>query len=192
MYSCNDCGKQFEKPENNACPHCGSGDIFEEDIEEAATAEETAGEVEVETAPVEETQTIEEVIADADEKNKKGFAVALREFGEQYIQYKNSLDRAKMCIKDTIEMAKDKGITKEMLLAYASAVQLEDFNAKVLCSAVQQELGIEADGIGEKEAENNDIEAENTSDGITKEEATSEAEDNDVQQEEQSDNQDNE
>lgn len=120
MYSCNDCGKQFEKPENNACPHCGSGDIFEE-----------------------ETQTIEEAVAEADEQNKKVFAVALREFGEQYIQYKNSLDRAKKCIKDTIEMAKDKGITKDMLLAYASAVQLEDFNAKVLCSAVQQELGLE-------------------------------------------------
>lgn len=149
MYSCNDCGKQFEKPENNACPHCGSGDIFEEDIEEAA--------------PAEETQTIEEAIADADEKNKKGFAVALREFGEQYIQYKNSLDRAKMCIKDTIEMAKDKGITKDMLLAYASAVQLEDFNAKVLCSAVQQELGIET------EAEDNDVQQEEQSDNQSKE-----------------------
>lgn len=120
MYTCNDCGKKFEKPENNACPHCGCGDIFEE-----------------------ETATIEQVVSEADEKNKKGFAVVLREFGEQYIRYKNSLDRAKECIKDTIEMAKDKGITKDMLLAYASAVQLEDFNAKVLCSAVQQELGIE-------------------------------------------------
>ena len=124
MYSCNDCGAKFDEPVENCCPKCGSGDVFEEE-----TAEETA--------------TLEEVVAEADEKNKKGFAVALREFGEQYIRYKNSLDRAKECIKDTIEMAKDKGITKDMLLAYASAVQLEDFNAKVLCSAVQQELGIE-------------------------------------------------
>ena len=85
MYSCNDCGKQFEKPENNACPHCGSGDIFEEDIEEAVTAEETAGDAEVETAPAEETQTMEQVIADADDKNKKGFAASLRRFGEDYI-----------------------------------------------------------------------------------------------------------
>lgn len=129
MYSCNDCGAQFDEPIENCCPKCGSGDIFEE-----------------------ETATIEQVVAEADEKNKKGFAVALREFGEQYIQYKNSLDRAKMCIKDTIEMAKEKGITKDMLLAYASAVQLEDFNAKVLCSAVQQELGIE------------DVEEENNAD----------------------------
>lgn len=140
MYSCNDCGAQFDEPVENCCPKCGSGDIFEE-----------------------ETATIEQVVAEADEKNKKGFAVALREFGEQYIQYKNSLDRAKMCIKDTIEMAKEKGITKDMLLAYASAVQLEDFNAKVLCSAVQQELGIE------------DVEEENN-----------------VQQEEQPDNQSDE
>lgn len=123
MYTCNDCGGKFEKPENNACPHCGCGDIFEEETGEVVS--------------------VEQVVAEADEKNKKGFAVSLREFGEQYIQYKNSLDRAKECIKDTIEMAKDKGITKDMLLAYASAVQLEDFNAKVLCSAVQQELGLE-------------------------------------------------
>jgi len=154
MFTCNDCGGKFEKPENNACPHCGCGDIFEEKI-----------------------ATIEQVVSEADEKNKKGFAVALREFGEQYIQYKNSLDRAKMCIKDTIDMAKEKGITKDMLLAYASAVQLEDFNAKVLCSAVQQELGIE-------DAKESD--AENTA------EENSTEEENNVQQEEQSDNQSDE
>ena len=151
MYVCNDCGSKFDVLENNACPKCGSGDTFEEETGEVVS--------------------MEQVVAEADEKNKKGFAVALREFGEQYIRYKNSLDRAKMCIKDTIDMAKEKGITKDMLLAYASAVQLEDFNAKVLCSAVQQELGIE-------DAEESD--AENTAE--TEEE-------NNVQQEEQSDNQ---
>ena len=151
MYVCNDCGSKFDVLENDACPKCGSGDTFEE-----------------------ETATIEEVVAEADEKNKKGFAVSLRMFGEQYIQYKNSLERAKMCIKDTLEMAKEKGITKDMLLAYASAVQLEDFNAKVLCSAVQQELNIE-------DAEESD--AENTAE--TEEE-------NNVQQEEQPDNQSDE
>lgn len=165
MYSCNDCGKQFEKPENNACPHCGSGDIFEEDIEEAATAEETAGEAEVETAPVEENQpeetpaeeapaTMDEVVADADEKNKKGFAASLRRFGEDYIRYRNNLECAKECIKSTFEMAKERGITKEMLLAYAAAVCLEDFNAKVLCGAIQQELGLETEETENKEAEN--------------------------------------
>ena len=159
MYSCNDCGAQFDESVENCCPKCGSGDVFEEETGEVVS---------------EETATMEQVVAEADEKNKKGFAVALREFGEQYIRYKNSLDRAKMCIKDTIDMAKEKGITKDMLLAYASAVQLEDFNAKVLCSAVQQELGIE-------DAEESD--AENTAE--TEEE-------NNVQQEEQSDNQSDE
>ena len=158
MYSCDDCGAQFDEPVEDCCPKCGSGDIFEEET----------GEV------VSEETTMEDVIAESDEKNKKGFAVTLREFGEQYIQYKNSLERAKMCIKDTLEMAKEKGITKDMLLAYASAVQLEDFNAKVLCSAVQQELGIE--DAKESDAEN------------TAEEDSTEEEDN-VQQEEQSDNQ---
>ena len=137
MYVCNDCGSKFDVLENNACPKCGSGDTFEEETGEVVS--------------------MEQVVAEADEKNKKGFAVALREFGEQYIQYKNSLDRAKMCIKDTIDMAKEKGITKDMLLAYASAVQLEDFNAKVLCSAVQQELGIEdADEVNDENDEQSD------------------------------------
>lgn len=137
MYVCNDCGSKFDVLENNACPKCGSGDTFEEETGEVVS--------------------MEQVVAEADEKNKKGFAVALREFGEQYIQYKNSLDRAKMCIKDTIDMAKEKGITKDMLLAYASAVQLEDFNAKVLCSAVQQELGIEdADEVNDANDEQSD------------------------------------
>lgn len=159
MYSCNDCGAQFDELVENCCPKCGSGDIFEEETGEVVS---------------EETATMEEVVAEADEKNKKGFAVSLRMFGEQYIQYKNSLERAKMCIKDTLEMAKEKGITKDMLLAYASAVQLEDFNAKVLCSAVQQELGIE-------DAEESD--AENTAE--TEEE-------NNVQQEERLNNQSDE
>lgn len=137
MYICNDCGSKFDVLENDACPKCGSGDTFEEETGEVVS--------------------MEQVVAEADEKNKKGFAVALREFGEQYIRYKNSLDRAKKCIKDTIEMAKDKGITKDMLLAYASAVQLEDFNAKVLCSAVQQELGIEdADEVNDANDEQSD------------------------------------
>lgn len=137
MYVCNDCGSKFDVLENDACPKCGSGDTFEEETGEVVS--------------------MEQVVAEADEKNKKGFAVALREFGEQYIRYKNSLDRAKMCIKDTIDMAKEKGITKDMLLAYASAVQLEDFNAKVLCSAVQQELGIEdADEVNDANEEQSD------------------------------------
>lgn len=162
MYSCNDCGAQFDEPVENCCPQCGSGYVFEEETGEVVS---------------EETATIEDVVAEADEKNKKGFAVSLRMFGEQYIQYKNSLERAKKCIKDTLKMAKEKGITKDMLLAYASAVQLEDFNAKVLCSAVQQELGIE-------DAEESD--AENTA------EENSTEEENNVQQEEQSDNQSDE
>lgn len=175
MYSCNDCGEQFAEPENNACPKCGGGDIFEEDIEEATMAEETAGEAEVETAPAEETSTMEEVIADADEQNKKGLGVALRQFGEDYIRYKNNMECAKECIKSLFEMAKEQGITKGMIMAYAQAITLEEFNVKVLCSAVQQELGIE------KISETEEKEAENTSD-------TEEAEVSDAD-EEQSENQ---
>ena len=149
MYSCDDCGAQFDEPVEDCCPKCGSGDIFEEETGEVVS---------------EETATIEDVVAEADEKNKKNFAVSLKMFGEQYIQYKNSLERAKKCIKDTLEMAKEKGITKDMLLAYVSAVQLEDFNAKVLCSAVQQELGLEAENTTEETEEEDNAQQEEQSD----------------------------
>lgn len=114
MYSCNNCGKKFETPEIGACPHCGSGDIFEE--------------------------TLEDVVNEADEKNKEKIACSLKVFGEDYIRYKNQQEYAKECIKSTIEMAEEQGITKDMLIAYANAIQLADFNKKVLCSAVQQDL----------------------------------------------------
>lgn len=144
MFTCNNCGKNFENPENDACPHCGSGDYFEE------------------------TATIEQVVADADEKNKEKVACSLRDFGEQYIKYKNAQEMYKQSVKEVVDMAEEQGITKEMLIAYANAIQLADFNKKVLCSAVQEQLDIE------KQL--------NTPIALDKE-------DEDVQQEEQSDNQ---
>ena len=81
-----------------------------------------------------------EILIEADNKNKEGFASSLRAYGEDYIRYKNQIELAKKCIKSLFDGAEDKGITKDMIVAYAQTVQLEEFNAKVLCSAVQQEL----------------------------------------------------
>ena len=170
MYCCNDCGEKFEEPNEGLCPKCGSGDIFEEEVSEEATEAEEATE-----------NTMEEVVAEADEKNKKGFAASLRNYGEEYIDYSRRMELAKECTKSLFERAKREGITKGMIIAYAQAVQLEEFNAKVLCSAVQQELGMEE--ISEEEPETNENEAENTTEEISTEEV------NDVQQEEQSDSQ---
>ena len=165
MYCCNDCGERFDEPVEGCCPKCGCGDIFEEEISEEAEAE----------------NTMEEVVAEADEKNKKGFAASLRNYGEEYIDYSRRMELAKECTKGLFERAKREGITKGMIIAYAQAVQLEEFNAKVLCSAVQQELGMEE--ISEDALENEAESAENTTEEISTEEV------NDVQQEEQSDSQ---
>lgn len=159
-YLCNDCGAQFDELDEGVCPECGSENITMEDAEEVTS--------------------LDEVVAEADDKNKKGFAASLRQYGEEYITYTKRMELAKESTKSLFERAKREGITKGMIIAYAQAVQLEEFNAKVLCSAVQQELGMEAEETTEV--------AEET----TETTETSTGEDSDVQQEEQSDNQGNE
>ena len=156
-YLCNDCGAQFDELDEGVCPECGSENITMEDAEEVTS--------------------LDEVVAEADDKNKKGFAASLRQYGEEYITYTERMELAKESTKSLFERAKREGITKGMIFAYAQAVQLEEFNAKVLCSAVQQELGMEAE-------ETTEVAEETTE--------TSTGEDSDVQQEEQSDNQGNE
>ena len=161
-YLCNDCGAQFDELDEGVCPECGSENITMEDAEEVTS--------------------LDEVVAEADDKNKKGFAASLRQYGEEYITYTERMELAKESTKSLFERAKREGITKGMIIAYAQAVQLEEFNAKVLCSAVQQELGME------EVAEETTEVAEET----TETTETSTGEDSDVQQEEQSDNQGNE
>lgn len=156
-YLCNDCGAQFDELDEGVCPECGSENITMEDAEEVTSSSE--------------------VVAEADDKNKKGFAASLRQYGEEYITYTERMELAKESTKSLFERAKREGITKGMIIAYAQAVQLEEFNAKVLCSAVQQELGMEAE-------ETTEVAEETTE--------TSTGEDSDVQQKEQSDNQGNE
>ena len=51
-YLCNDCGAQFDELDEGVCPECGSENITMEDAEEVTS--------------------LDEVVAEADDKNKKG------------------------------------------------------------------------------------------------------------------------
>lgn len=83
--------------------------------------------------------TLEEVCKEADEANKKGFSKELRYYGQMYLDRQRQIELAKKSQKSIIEMAKNKGITKEMIVSYCSVIQLEDFNKNVLFAAVDSE-----------------------------------------------------
>ncbi len=83
--------------------------------------------------------TLEDVCKEADEANKKGFSEELRYYGQMYLDQKNTIELAKKSQKSIIEMAKNKSITKEMIISYCSVIQLEDFSKNVLFAAVDSE-----------------------------------------------------
>lgn len=83
--------------------------------------------------------TLEDVCKEADEINKKGFSEELRYYGQMYLDRQRQIELAKKSQKSIIEMAKNKGITKEMIVSYCSVIQLEDFNKNVLFAAVDSE-----------------------------------------------------
>lgn len=82
---------------------------------------------------------LEDVCKEADEINKKGFSEELRYYGQMYLDRQRQIELAKKSQKSIIEMAKNKGITKEMIVSYCSVIQLEDFNKNVLFAAVDSE-----------------------------------------------------
>lgn len=82
---------------------------------------------------------LEDVCKEADEANKKGFSEELRYYGQMYLDRQRQIELAKKSQKSIIEMAKNKGITKEMIISYCSVIQLEDFNKNVLFAAVDSE-----------------------------------------------------
>lgn len=62
------------------------------------------------------------------------------DYNEQmYLDRQRQIELAKKSQKSIIEMAKNKGITKEMIISYCSVIQLEDFNKNVLFAAVDSE-----------------------------------------------------
>lgn len=95
--------------------------------------------VESEPEQENETATMEEVLEEADSKNKKGFSAALVLYGERYKKHMRDIELAKECQKSIIEIAKREGITKNMILSYCSVADLDNFNKEVLICAVRED-----------------------------------------------------
>lgn len=81
--------------------------------------------------------TMEEVLDEADEKNKKEATKELIALGDRYLDFLEQAEEAKLSMKDIIDDAKEKGITKEMIISYCTTKTLTEFNKKIFKSAIE-------------------------------------------------------
>ena len=80
--------------------------------------------------------TMDQIIEEADEKNKKAMIEDLQELGESYEYAENRLKEAKLSIKSILEDAKERGISKTMLEAYVSLRRMSTLGKKAIFGAV--------------------------------------------------------
>lgn len=80
---------------------------------------------------------MEEVLDEADEKNKKEATKELIALGDRYLDFLEQAEEAKLSMKDIIDDAKEKGITKEMIISYCTTKTLTEFNKKIFKSAIE-------------------------------------------------------
>lgn len=90
----------------------------------------------VESEVEEPKNTMDQIIEEADEKNKKAMIEDLQELGESYEYAENRLKEAKLSIKSILEDAKDRGISKTMLEAYVSLRLMSTLGKKAIFGAV--------------------------------------------------------
>lgn len=75
-------------------------------------------------------------ILDEKEKNKRVAAEELKNYGDEYIDCMEKIEEARLTMKDIIDSAKEKGISKEMIIAYCTTKTLTEFNKKIIKSAI--------------------------------------------------------
>lgn len=80
---------------------------------------------------------MDEILDKADEKNKKEATKELIALGDRYLDFLELAEEAKLSMKDIIDDAKEKGITKEMIISYCTTKTLTEFNKKIFKSAIE-------------------------------------------------------
>lgn len=81
--------------------------------------------------------TMEEILDEADEKNKKEATKELIALGDRYLDFLEQVEEAKLSMKGIIDDAKEKEITKEMIMCYCKTKTLTEFNKKIFKSAIE-------------------------------------------------------
>ena len=79
----------------------------------------------------EKKSTMEEILNEADEKNKKEATIELIALGDRYLDFLEQVEEAKLSMKDIVDNAIEKGITKEMIISYCTTKTLTEFNKKI-------------------------------------------------------------
>lgn len=80
---------------------------------------------------------MDEILDEADEKNKKEATKELIALGDRYLDFLEQVEEAKLSMKNIIDDAKEKGITKEMIISYCTTKTLTEFNKKIFKSAIE-------------------------------------------------------
>lgn len=80
---------------------------------------------------------MDEILDEADEKNKKEATKELIALGDRYLDFLKQVEEAKLSMKNIIDDAKEKGITKEMIIYYCATKTLTEFNKKIFKSAIE-------------------------------------------------------
>lgn len=110
-------------------------DVDFEELENNEAPETTGALVLVEKT-AEHKNKMDEIIDEADEKNKKAIIEDLQELGESYEYAENRLKEAKLSLKSILDDAKERGISKTMLEAYVSLRRMSALNKKAIFGAV--------------------------------------------------------
>ena len=80
---------------------------------------------------------MDEILDEADEKNKKEATKELIALGDRYLDFLEQVEEVKLSMKNIIDDAKEKGITKEMIISYCTTKTLTEFNKKIFKSAIE-------------------------------------------------------
>ena len=85
----------------------------------------------------EKKTAMDEILDEADEKNKKEATKELIALGDRYLDFLEQVEEVKLSMKNIIDDAKEKGITKEMIISYCTTKTLTEFNKKIFKSAIE-------------------------------------------------------
>lgn len=87
---------------------------------------------------IEDDDTMEKVLHDADMKNSENMAEDLKSLGDAYEEALGTIECGKLSCKSIIERGKDIGITKGMIETYIAMKNATDLNKFAIMRAINE------------------------------------------------------